>query len=276
MRRRLAAFRLVHPFPSTLNALVTAGLALVAGGSPSSAAVLAVAMLGFQCSIGALNDLVDAPVDALAKPSKPIPRGLVTPRLAGVVVLAGGATGLALSGLAGPAALLIGSAGYACGLAYDLVLRRVGLGWLAFAIALPLLVCYPWVTVTGSLPPRSALVLGMAALAGPALHIANALVDLDRDRASEAPGIAVRLGLERSVALVVLLSGIIYAAAWLTLLTAVPVRTVTLVAVVVASGVGAVGILGSASPDARRRAWGWSFQAIALGCLTLAWFAAVA
>ena len=39
-------------------------------------------MVALQASIGALNDVVDAPADAGRKPGKPIPAGLVSPALA--------------------------------------------------------------------------------------------------------------------------------------------------------------------------------------------------
>ena len=44
-------------------------------------------MTAFQFAIGALNDLVDAPVDRIGKPDKPIPAGLVAPTaVRGIVV----------------------------------------------------------------------------------------------------------------------------------------------------------------------------------------------
>ena len=74
--------RLVHPFPSALDAGVTFVLALLAGAPGGRAALLAIAMLAIQFSIGAVNDLADAPADALASRSKPLMDGRVPARLA--------------------------------------------------------------------------------------------------------------------------------------------------------------------------------------------------
>ena len=46
----------------------------MAGADPAVAARLGVSMTALQASIGALNDLVDAPSDRGRKPGKPIPR----------------------------------------------------------------------------------------------------------------------------------------------------------------------------------------------------------
>ena len=66
---------IVHPLPSALNTALVIAIATVAGASLTEAGLLGLAMLGFQASIGALNDVVDADRDRLAKPMKPIPAG---------------------------------------------------------------------------------------------------------------------------------------------------------------------------------------------------------
>ena len=68
-------------------------------------------MLCLQASIGALNDLVDAPLDAGQKPGKPLPRGLVSARSAVLVTIVAGVAGLALSWPSGPATLAVATAG---------------------------------------------------------------------------------------------------------------------------------------------------------------------
>ncbi len=77
-----APYRLVHPFPSVLDAIVTGLLAALAGGGAAVVGMLAVAMLLLQFSIGTVNDLADAAADAVAKPWKPIPAGVVSVPLA--------------------------------------------------------------------------------------------------------------------------------------------------------------------------------------------------
>jgi 4-hydroxybenzoate polyprenyltransferase len=70
--------RLVHPFPSLLDGLVVAAVAVVAGASIApDALVLGLSMTLLQFAIGALNDLHDAPTDGGRVPAKPIPSGLV-------------------------------------------------------------------------------------------------------------------------------------------------------------------------------------------------------
>ena len=50
----------MHPFPSAVDAAVTAALAAIAGAGPGRVALLAAAMLALQFSIGAWNDTLDA------------------------------------------------------------------------------------------------------------------------------------------------------------------------------------------------------------------------
>src|SRR6478752_9445099 len=58
----LAGFvRLTHPFPSLLDGLVVAAVALIAGAHAGTAVALGVSMTALQVSIGTLNDIVDAP-----------------------------------------------------------------------------------------------------------------------------------------------------------------------------------------------------------------------
>ena len=125
--------RLVHPFPSALDAVVTLGLALLARAPADRAAVLAVAMLGIQFSIEALNVLLDSPTDKIARRAKPLVEGKIPVRAAGAVVAVTGATGLVLALLAGPFAALVAAAGYAIGIAYDLRLKASPWSWLPFA-----------------------------------------------------------------------------------------------------------------------------------------------
>ena len=69
------ALGIVHPFPSVLVSLVVAVLAALAGGTPLAIATLTLAMLAFQASIGATNDLVDLPRDRQVAARKPLPAG---------------------------------------------------------------------------------------------------------------------------------------------------------------------------------------------------------
>ena len=72
--------RIVHPFPSLLDALVTGTLALVAGGGWALAVRLAVSMFALQGAIGTANDLVDEPVDRARQARQAPAVGLVSRR----------------------------------------------------------------------------------------------------------------------------------------------------------------------------------------------------
>ncbi len=197
-RHVLLALTIVHPVPSAINAGLVAVVAGIAGAEPRTAALLAAAMLGFQSSIGALNDVVDADTDRLHKPRKPIPAGLVPVWLALALVGLGAAVGLGISASLGMAVFVLGVLGYATGVAYDLVLRRLGLGWLGFAAAFPLLLAWTWVGAAGVAPPGWPLLLSVAALAGPTIHLANSLADVDADEHVGRRSLATRLGPRRS------------------------------------------------------------------------------
>src|SRR5262245_5633202 len=75
-----AYLRLPHAVPILVVMAATAGFAAIAAdGWPATATFveLLMAMLFAQLVIGTVNELVDAETDALVKPSKPIPAGLV-------------------------------------------------------------------------------------------------------------------------------------------------------------------------------------------------------
>lgn len=156
------------------------------------------AMLGIQVAIGALNDVIDAPLDAVAKPRKPIPAGLVD-RGAALAVAGGGAVaGLALSAISGPATLAVGAACLALGWTYDLRLSRTPMSWLPLTIALPLLPVHAWLGATGSMPLGLAALVPIGVLAGAGLALANGIVDVERDAAGGRTAIVVTIGRRRA------------------------------------------------------------------------------
>lgn len=154
-------------------------------------------MAGIQAGIGALNDLVDRGRDA-TRPGKPIPRGLVSVPTARLIVVAGFSLGLGVSTVGGPGALLVATAGAACGIAYDLRLARTSWSWLPLALALPLVPVYAWLVATGSVPPEVLRLVPAAVLAGSGLAIANASEDRAIDSAHGPGGIATRMSAARS------------------------------------------------------------------------------
>jgi len=269
------AIWLVHPFPSILNAVLVFGLFLLAGGALGPGLVLATGMLGLQFAIGAVNDLADQADDAATKRAKPLVQGAVSRRSAVAVAVGCAVIGLLVYAAFGPLMLLLGAAMLACGLAYDLGLKRRGLGWLCWAVAFPLLPLSTWLAATGSAPPRAALLLPIAALAGPTLQLANGLVDLERDAASGIPAPAVRLGRRRAWLVLAALTLVIHCLAWATILAGGGAPAVSLLALAAASAVAVAGLVLSSHDEIALRERGWQAQAVAIALLAAGWVAAV-
>src|SRR5262245_271471 len=163
------------------------------------------AMTSLQASIGTWNDIADAPADAIGKPAKPIPAGLVSTRAATGFGAVATVIGISLSGASGWGTVAIAVAGLAIGTAYDLRLKGTAWSWLPFALGIPLLPVYAWYGVTGSLPPAFAILVPAAVAAGSALAIGNARADAERDAASGVASIATALGPGRAWAVQVVI-----------------------------------------------------------------------
>jgi 4-hydroxybenzoate polyprenyltransferase len=272
----LLTLAVVHPVPSAINAVLVAVLALVAGGEPSVAGALAVAMLGFQFSIGALNDITDVEADRRSKLHKPIPAGLVPVELAAAVVILGAVVGLGISATFGMEVLILGAAGYGSGVAYDVGMRRLGLGWLCLATAIPIMLTWTWLAAAGALPPGWQFLLPLAALAGPALHLANSLVDVDSDAEAERSSLAVQLGSRNARRALALMMATILVLAWATLLSIGASPSLVIAAAVVATISTALGVALSWQETGRAREAGWLLQAVGLAAMAAAWLASMA
>ncbi len=257
-------------------AVAAAVLAAVAGADRSVSLLLAAGMFGFQVSIGALNDLLDAERDRLAQPDKPIPAGAISRRTVAAIAVIGGAVGLLVSASFGWAVLAAGAVGAGCGYAYDLVARRAGLAWLTFAIALPSLLAWVWLAAAGTLPPHAELLLPLAALAGPAVHLANSMADADTDRESGTISLAIRLGRQRSGRVLLGLDLAVWALAWLGLALLGPLSTGVLVATSLATAMAVSGALFSIAPRTAASDLGWTLAAAALAMLAVIWVATLA
>ena len=182
--------------------------------------------------------------------------------------------GLLVYATFGPLLLAMAALMLGVGLAYDLGLKRAGFGWLCFAAAFPLLPLSTWLAAIGGLPPRSEILLPVAALAGPALQLANGLVDLERDRASGIPAPVVRLGRRRSIVVLAGLLIVVYGLAWLSLLGGAAIA-VAYAAVGLATAFAVIGVWLSSSDAPARRERGWQVQAVGIALLAAGWVAAV-
>ena len=152
-------------------------------GTPRRPIRLGISMTPIQFAIGAINDLVDVPVDHIGKPGKPIPAGLVSPTVARAIVGRRRRRGACCSPfLAGPASSSA-RRGSRSGSGTTSV-KGTRSSWLPFALGIPLLPVFGWYGAAGSLPAVFVVLVPAAANAGTALAIANAIVDMERDDAA--------------------------------------------------------------------------------------------
>jgi 4-hydroxybenzoate polyprenyltransferase len=201
--------RVVHPFPSTLDGVAASSIALIAGAGWEVALRIGLAMLGVQFCIGAVNDLTDADADADAKPSKPIPSGLLSRPAVAVVASVSCLAGLLMAASVSLTLALIAVLGLGDGLVYDLKLKRTPFAWMPFAAGVGLLPVYAWWGARGSVPPILAGIACVAVLAGTALALANAYADLEGDRRTGVVSIAALLGARATLRLnLVLMLGV--------------------------------------------------------------------
>jgi len=245
----VSAVRLVHPFPSLVVTAVSVVVAFLADSSPpvGTVIVLGATMLCYQFAIGAANDLIDAPDDARTKPWKAIPRGVVSRRLTVGLVAGLAGVGMVVSSTLRGEAWLIGIAGLACGLAYDVQLKRTAMSWLPFSVAIPLVPV--WVFV--ALDRWDALlwaVFPLGALLGLSLHLANQAPDVPRE--AGVNGLAHRLGTERAANLALGVFGVAGIVAVVVLLAArAPLQALLLAATVLIAGIMSRRAIATFGPD---------------------------
>lgn len=175
--------------------VVITGLCAAAGWAGARLALLAVAALAGQLSVGWANDAHDAGLDTrVGRNAKPVVRGDLDPtvlmRLAMLTLLAC----LPLSWLAG--GWVAGSFHVVAVLsawAYNLRLSRTAWSWLPYAVSFACLA--PLATLGSSDPRPPELWLAMAlALIGVGAHAANALPDVQDDVAAGVGGLAASVG----------------------------------------------------------------------------------
>jgi 4-hydroxybenzoate polyprenyltransferase len=269
--------RLVHPFPSILDGVVVALVARVAGGSNRTAILLGASMTLLQFGIGALNDVVDARRDAIGKPGKPIPSGLVSLPDARMIAAAAAAVGLVMSAAGGIVLVALAALGLTIGIWYDLRAKGTTLSWLPFAIGIPLLPVFGWYGATGLLPGVFLVLVPAAANAGTALAISNSIVDSERDEESGTESIALALGPGRAAWLALALHGVV---ALLAIATAAVLGAPAgwVVAVVLAALAPLAGALLGVVSARRNPTWrelAWEIQAVGTGLLAVAWLGAL-
>ncbi|MBK5238409.1 MAG: UbiA family prenyltransferase [Actinomycetales bacterium] len=200
-------FLSTHPGPSMAVTTVALVLALSAG-LPAGRVVLAtLAILANQFSIGLSNDWLDAARDTRAsRTDKPLATGRLSPALVRNVAFACVLVSLGLSAALGWWVLLAQVIGIASGWAYNLGAKASPFSFVPYMVGFGILP----VIVTLAAPAFAApWVIAVAAVLGVAAHFANAMPDIEVDRAEGILGLPQRVGARASgiITYIVLVTG---------------------------------------------------------------------
>lgn len=187
-----------HPGPSVSVAIVVAALGAGVGLEPWRLVVLGASVLLGQFSVGLSNDWLDAERDrAVGRIDKPVATGDIDKALVRNWAIAAAVIAIALTLLLGLPATAAHAGFIAVGWCYNLWLKRTAFSVLPYLVGFGVLP----LTVTLSLPRPSGAawwVLGAGSFLGIAAHFANALPDLDADRATGVVGLPHRVGVRAS------------------------------------------------------------------------------
>ena len=183
-----------HPGPTVAVTVVTAVLGVGAGLGPGRVALVAVAVLLGQVSVGLSNDWIDARRDAaVGRLDKPIARGWISVSVVRAASVVSVVLAVLLTLPLGWRAALVHVVFIVSAWSYNLWLKRTPFSVLPFVVSFGLLPAL--VTLSGAAPMLAApWALGAGALLGVAAHFANVLPDLDDDRATGIAGLPHRLG----------------------------------------------------------------------------------
>lgn len=193
--------RSCHRGPTVAVTAFAIVLAVLAGNDAASCALVGVAVLFGQLSIGWSNDWLDAGRDAaVGRTDKPVAAGIVAipvvETAAAVAVVATIACSALLGWRSGAMNLVV----VACGWAYNLGAKAKWWSWLPYAIAFGSL---PTIATLALPEPRlpGAWAVAAGGLLGVAGHLTNALPDLGDDERVGVRGLPHRLGARRSLLL---------------------------------------------------------------------------
>jgi 4-hydroxybenzoate polyprenyltransferase len=243
--------------------LVALTLGIAAGLEPWRVAVLTLAILFGQLSVGISNDAIDAPRDRVtARADKPIARGDVSLRTAWVAASGCLVLSLVLSCVLSWAMGLAHLVALGSAWAYNAGLKSTVISVVPFIVSFGLL---PSLVTLSAAEPRPAA--GWAWIAGAALgvavHLTNVLPDLDDDARTGVRGLPHRLG-RRVSAVLAAVALVVGAVAVLV----GPATGLSVVSIVLFAGVVAIAIAGLvlalARPPGRR-----VFQLVMLASLLL-------
>jgi 4-hydroxybenzoate polyprenyltransferase len=199
LRRAAALARSTHPGPGVAVTVVAVLLGVAVGLEPWRVAVLGIAILFGQVSVGLSNDWIDAERDrAVGRSDKPVALGQIgvgTVRSAAVVAAVAAVLLTLPLGVPAAVAHLVT---LASAWAYNAVLKNSPLSVVPYVVSFGLLPA-----IASLARPAPALpawwVYAAGALLGVAAHFANVLPDLDDDRRNGIRGLPHRLGLRPSI-----------------------------------------------------------------------------
>jgi 4-hydroxybenzoate polyprenyltransferase len=207
--------RAAHAAPTAAVTVVMTAFAWRLGWTGGPLAVVGLAILVGQLSVGWSNDAFDARTDATAgRDEKPTVADGISP---GSLWAAASVALVVASGLSWGVAGLLGGSFHVAALLvawlYNVALSRTIWSWLPYALAfgaMPLFLSYG---LDGRPPP--AWTVAVFAVIAVSAHLANALPDIESDRAVGRDGLAIRLGPRRTIALcwVLLATGTVILAA---------------------------------------------------------------
>lgn len=184
MKAALSLLKSSHPIPSVAVALFATMFAIGLGFETERVALVGVAVLLQQFSVGLSNDWLDSARDqAVDRSDKPVAAGEIQPRTVRNWSIVCGVSALLTSALLGllPAAWMVLM--LAVGWAYNLGMKSNWSSVLPYAVGFGILPVFATLSQTPPALPPLWIVL-VAALLGIAAHFANALPDLFDDRAT--------------------------------------------------------------------------------------------
>ena len=201
MSRALGFVRATHAGPTAAVTLVITLLAWSLGWRGFSLVGILLAVLIGQCSVGWSNDAFDAPFDLRSgRRDKPTVAVGITAKALWIAAVCALAISCVLSWTV---AGLVGGSFHVFALAmawlYNSALSRTWWSWLPYALAFGAVPAFLTYGLSGEAPQ---LWLSVAfAIVGVSAHIANALPDVDTDRAAGVRGFVISLGVVRATRL---------------------------------------------------------------------------
>jgi 4-hydroxybenzoate polyprenyltransferase len=183
-----------HPGPVIVVTSIATLLAAAAHAPATTIALVGLAFLSGQLSVGWSNDWIDAARDtAVGRLDKPVVSGSVSARAVRNAALAAAAATVPFSLLLGLRAGLAHLAAEGAAWAYNAGLKSTAWSWAPYATAFGLLPAVVVLALPGH-PWPPAWVVGAGALLGVGAHLLNVLPDLDDDRSTGVRGFPHRLG----------------------------------------------------------------------------------